>query len=244
MDIGGVDDLVTGFIDDTSILVTGNTKGENVEALKWWEPPGMHTANTKSGAIRLHKAQARRLKKKATHAAMYADGSEIQGQVGAVAWCPDAGRGKTRYPGDNTQSTVYSAELVGIELAPQIAQELEGCNGVTIFTDNQAAIQAVAHPAISSAQYITHRVISEIERARQRGIEPTIQWTPSHKGILGNEEVDLLAKQAAEWDPDTKRTCSEIRAIPYHTYILRSAKKRESKAKKKWEERWRSHPHG
>ena len=77
--------------------------------------------------------------------------------------------------GDSTQSTVYSAELAGIELALQIAQELQGCDAATIFTDNQAAIQAIAHPAISSGQYITHRVIMEIERARRKGIEPTVQ---------------------------------------------------------------------
>lgn len=212
----------------------------------WWDPPETHTADTKAGAIRLHKTQIHRLKRKTTHAAIYTDGSEIQGQVGAAAWCPGAGRNLTRYLGDNTQSTVYSAELVGIELALQIAQELEGCNGVTIFTDNQAAIQAIAHPAISSGQYITHRVIREIERARRKGIEPTIQWTPSHKGIPGNEEVDLLAKQAAGWDPNTRQTRPELRAIPYRRYTLRSAKKRESKdrAKRKWGEKWQSHPHG
>jgi ribonuclease HI len=64
-----------------------------------------------------------------------------------------------RYLRDNTKSTIYSAELVGLELALQITQELDNCNGVTIFTDNQAAIQAVTRPSISSGQYITHKVI-------------------------------------------------------------------------------------
>ncbi|KAH0209288.1 hypothetical protein KCV03_g10337, partial [Aureobasidium melanogenum] len=144
------------------------------------------------------------MKDRATHALIYTDGSEISGEVGAAAWCPKAERAKSRYMGNNTTSTVYAAELVGIELALQIAQELEGCTGTTIFTDNQAAIQAIAHPAVSSGQYITYRVIREIEKARQKGIQVELQWVPSHQGIPGNEEVDRLAKQAAGWDESSK----------------------------------------
>lgn len=212
----------------------------------WWEPPETHMADTKEGAIRLHRARARRMRKRATHALIYTDGSEIQSHVGAAAWCPGAGRKKARYLGNNTQSTVYSAELAGLELALQIAQELNGCDGATIFTDNQAAIQALAHPSISSGQYITHRVIQEMERARRKGIKVTIQWTPSHKGIPGNEEVDLIAKQAAGWDPDKKTVRPELRAPSYHIYTLRAAKKRMGKkrTREEWEKRWQSHPHG
>jgi ribonuclease HI len=123
------------------------------------------------------------------------------------------GREKIRYLGDNTKSTVYSAELVGLELALQIAQGLDNCDEVTIFTDNQAAIQAVTCPSISSGQYITHRVTQEMERTRGKGINVTIQWTPSHKGIPGNEEVDLLAKRAAGWDSDTGKVKPELRAL-------------------------------
>ena len=215
-------------------------------ASPWWEPPETHIADTKDGAIRLHRARSRRMGKKTHYALIYTDGSEIQGQVGAAAWCPKAGRRKTRYLGDNTQSTVYTAELVGLELALQITQELTGCTGATIFTDNQAVIQAVSHPAISSGQYITHRVIQEIDRARRKGIEVTIQWTPSHKGIPGNEEVDILAKQAAGWDPERKETRPGQRAPSYQIYTLRSAKKRAGKAQRReeWKSRWDSHPRG
>jgi hypothetical protein len=112
---------------------------------------------------------------------------------------------------------------VGLELAIQIAQDLEGCTGATILTDNQAAIQALAHLAISSGQQITHRVIQEINQARGKGIGITIQWTPSHEGIPGNEEVDMLAKRATEWDPQRKTARPDFRASPYQIYTLRSA---------------------
>jgi ribonuclease HI len=181
-------------------------------ASPWWEPPETHAANTKEAAIKLHRARTRWMKRRATHALIYTDGSEIQDQVGAAAWCPGAGRSKARYLGENTKSTVYSAELVGLELALQITQELDNCNGATIFTDNQAAIQAVTRPIISSGQYITHRVIKEMEKSRGKGINTTIQWTPSHKGTPGNEEVDLLGKKAAGWVANTGK--------PYSTCYL------------------------
>jgi ribonuclease HI len=58
-------------------------------------------------------------------------------------------------------------------------------------------------------------VIQEINQARGKGIGITIQWTPSHEGIPGNEEVDMLAKQAAEWDPQSKTARPDFRASPY-----------------------------
>jgi hypothetical protein len=89
-------------------------------------------------------------------------------------------------------------------------------------------------------------VIQEINQARGKGIGITIQWTPSHKRIPGNEEVDMLAKQAAGWDPQRKTVRSDFRASPYQIYTLRSVKKREGRRKTRhaWEERWRSHAHG
>jgi ribonuclease HI len=188
----------------------------------------------------------RKAKRNAHHAIVYTDGSEIQGQVGTAAWCPGAGRGKSRYLGDNTQSTVYSAEPVGVELALQIAQELEGCNRVTIFTDNQAAIQAVTNPKITSGQYITQRAIAEMNKARKAGITPAIQWVPSHIGIQGNEEVDLMAKEAAGWNQENGTVQETLRAPAYPTFTLRWAKKRHTKQKtaKEWGHEWQSGLHG
>ena len=107
---------------------------------------------------------------------------------------PKRRQGGSRCLGNNTQSTVYAAKLAGIELALQIAQELEGCNRITIFTDNQAAIQAIINPKITSGQYITSRAVNEMHRARRKGITPILHWIPSHTGIKGNEKVDVVAK--------------------------------------------------
>jgi ribonuclease HI len=92
---------------------------------------------------------------------------------------------------------------------------LDNCDEVTIFTDNQTAIQAVTRRSISSGLYITHRVIQEIEVLGRRGINITIQWTPSHEGIPGDGEADLLAKKAAGWDSNTGKPEPELRAMAY-----------------------------
>ncbi|KAJ5223186.1 uncharacterized protein N7469_009426 [Penicillium citrinum] len=57
----------------------------------------------------------------------------------------------------------------------------EGTNCyVTIFADNQAAIQAVGAPT------------------SRRGAETRIHWVPGHLSVFGNERADEIAKQAAQ----------------------------------------------
>jgi ribonuclease HI len=177
---------------------------------------------------------------------VYTDGSEIQGHIGTAAWCPGVGRAKSRYLGNNTQSTVYSAELAGIELALQIALELEGCTWFTIFTHNQAVIQAITNPRFTSGQYITSRAINEIDRVKRKGITPTLHWIPSHVGLQENEEVDVMAKEAAGWSQETKEIHQGLSAMEYPTFTLRAAKKRAIKQRiaEEWEERWEKGLHG
>jgi hypothetical protein len=77
----------------------------------------------------------------------FTDGSGYEEQIGAAAVAPHAKPPvfKRQYLGSSEQSTVYIAELSGIEMAiyhfseshPQTPREL------VIFADSQAAIQAV-----------------------------------------------------------------------------------------------------
>lgn len=145
----------------------------------------------------MHRNATREAQKNSNHTIVYTDGIYNQDHVGTAVWCTNAGRAKSRYLVNNTQLTVYAAELAGIGLALQIAQELEGCNRITIFTDNKAAIQVIINPKITSGQYITSRAINEINRARRKGITPILHWIPSHTRIKGNWEVDVMAKEAA-----------------------------------------------
>ncbi|KAF1922309.1 uncharacterized protein M421DRAFT_44270, partial [Didymella exigua CBS 183.55] len=71
---------------------------------------------------------------------IYTDGSGIEGEIGSAALCPLTQQTRSVHMVLDTASTVYAAELQGISLALQIAQEYAGRNGarqdVAIYTDN------------------------------------------------------------------------------------------------------------
>jgi hypothetical protein len=94
----------------------------------------------------------------------YTDGSGIEGEIGSAALCPLTQQVRSVHMGPDTASKVYAAELQGISLALQIAQEYASKNGarrdVAIYTDNQAAIWSVAEAEGRSGAYI----LAEIAR--------------------------------------------------------------------------------
>ena len=69
--------------------------------------------------------------------------------------------------GPDTTSTVYAAELQGISLALQIAQEYADRNGrrrkVAIYTDNQAAIWSIAKAEGQSGAYILKKIAQQVQ---------------------------------------------------------------------------------
>ncbi|OQD86897.1 hypothetical protein PENSOL_c083G04319 [Penicillium solitum] len=108
---------------------------------------------------------------------IFTDGSGFAGHIGAstARYYPEI-MSQRQYLGTDSQSTVYATELSGIEIA--LAKTKTDNKGqareVIIFSDSQAAIQAVQNP--------------------QR---PSSQWIPAHVGVDGNEFADREAKSAA-----------------------------------------------
>jgi ribonuclease HI len=138
---------------------------------------------------------------------VYTDGSGFEGHIGAAAVNIDDGDtviSDRRHLGTESQSTVYAAELSGIEMAldrairdnkdkptPTKARE------VILFSDSQAAIQAVMNPQRPSGQYVLRLLYSHVRTLRSQSTFVTLRWIPAHVGVPGNEAADGNAKCAA-----------------------------------------------
>jgi len=105
----------------------------------WWKPPDTHIAPDADAAVQNH--DRIRDNVKAGDLYIYTDGSDIDGHVGAAAWCEQLDQTSKMYMGTSFDSTVYAAELMGISQALSMAiQSGRETRRVFIFTDNQASI--------------------------------------------------------------------------------------------------------
>ena len=206
----------------------------------WWSPPFVRIAQSAEVAIHEHDDT------ELGTVCLYTDGSSIGGHVGAAAVAPAFHGGTTvkrmEYMGLATTSTVYAAELKGLALALQIVLEIHGTTTpgrCTIFTDNQAALQALRDPKCPSGQYLLVEVIRALDELRGRGWEVQFRWIPAHVGVPGNEMADRAAKKAAG-------SHAEPTAEPQAPRILMATAKLTVRQmiRGEWEKAWETAKHG
>ncbi|XP_055585795.1 uncharacterized protein LOC129738584 isoform X1 [Uranotaenia lowii] len=87
---------------------------------------------------------------------------------------------------------IATAELLAIRVA--LEQIDEARSGTVIFTDSQAACKIIKKDIINKQfDQITHDICTLATTKKVK-----IQWIPSHVGIDGNENADILAKQGLD----------------------------------------------
>lgn len=107
--------------------------------------------------------------------------------------------------GDPTHHTVYEAELVGIQMAAELAfdHRTRRQTSYWFFIDNQPSIRAFTQP-LRASPGLALRI--EAIRAFKKlvALSPTtsvsLVWCPAHVGITKNEEVDQAAKDSTTSD--------------------------------------------
>ena len=93
-------------------------------------------------------------------------------------------------------------------------KEILDTNKVVFLTDSRSGIEALKNRAPKHQSYIVNN-IKQKAYSLSDTMEVTIQWLPSHVGLMGNEEVDNIAKQAHNLQQSTDAVIdtSEIKLL-------------------------------
>jgi ribonuclease HI len=103
--------------------------------------------------------------------------------------------------GPTGKATVYAVELLGIlySLTTAVMAQRE-LSKVTLFAENQAAIQSIKNPrGQPSGQTILKQITNFITILCRRMAAVEIYWIPAYIGTPSNEKADKIAKQATGW---------------------------------------------
>jgi ribonuclease HI len=66
---------------------------------------------------------------------------------------------------------------------------------VSLYIDNQSIISGILKPKATPGQYLLNALRTAVNRV---ACNLTIRWISGHSDVKGNEEVDKLAKDAAD----------------------------------------------
>ena len=183
---------------------------------------------------------------------VFADGSAMNGKVGAAAVLTRAGKPPRvlhMHLGTENEHTVHEAELVGMLLGLHlISTERKGSTSFALGVDNQAAIKAFHTNLRSPGHHIATEILRMAKQVRKRRSKVkyklTIRWTAGHEGIEGNEAADREAKLAAEGQSSAKSHLPAYLRKPLLTNPAAVKRAYHDALKARWAEEWKGSPRG
>jgi len=95
--------------------------------------------------------------------------------------------------------SIFMCELTAIYLALNWIQDFKPLNTV-IFVDSLSALHAIKGSIYNVKKYIIYDIYNIITSLGNIGVNVTLEWIPSHVGILGNELADKEAKHSLSLD--------------------------------------------
>ena len=162
----------------------------------------------------------------------YTDGSMMEGKVGAGVYIPphegsDTPTELSYHIGEH--STVFQAETFAVHQAAKLLGE-RGIKNKTIIIncDSQAAINAVDSTLIKSKT--TQMARDELHKLGTDN-NVILRWIPAHKGYLGNEKADELAKKGSGDIEAQSITLPVPRTVWKNALRLRSHRKARERIK-------------
>ena len=129
--------------------------------------------------------------------ACYTDGSKINDRSGyGVSITKNDHEITSTFGALGKKTTVYQAEVYAIHKCCELLIDMEP-ESVTIFTDNQSALESLAQ--VNGRSKVVQNCISILNRlAKTRPV--TLKWIKAHSNHTGNECADALAKKGTTID--------------------------------------------
>ena len=133
---------------------------------------------------------------------IYTDGSkQINGTVGSAIYIDDIT--STFSWKLDSQHTIVTAELFAIYQGIVFTRRNLREDKIVIFSDSLLALTMIRYHENSHLNILTNLIVQEIYNLSIHGIDVVLQWIPSHRGIVGNNIADQIAKEACSYNITT-----------------------------------------
>ena len=138
----------------------------------------------------------------ATYSKIYTDGSkQDNGSVGCAVYVDEISSSFSWKL--ESHHSILTAELFAIYQATLFARKHLKNQNIVIFSDSLSALTVINNYSNNSLNFLVNLVVKLIYHSCHDGVDIVLQWIPSHRGIVGNNIADLIAKEACSYNTTT-----------------------------------------